>query len=379
MEHKAGAGGILISPETACVAAGPVSWRRSGTGPAAAPRAAEPHEPKSRCAAAEMPAETLARCLSPAIRAHVLAGGGTSEHRPVTVAFIRFEGTDALIERDGPGAAAEALHRLVSVVEAATEQQGVAFLASDVDADGGKLILTAGAPKVTGDDEERMLLALRTIVSADLPVPIRIGVHRGSVFAGDIGPFYRRTYTVMGDAVNLAARLMAKAGPGQIYATADVLDHSNTLFSTRPSSSRLWSRARRNRFGHGRWVGSRARARGTLRCSDCRLIGRERELAMMREALASARAGAGRLIEIVGEAGIGKTRLLETLRDDAAGLRQLHAVCEAYSAHPRRTASGASCCGSSWGSGGTIPMTVVAKRFATWYRNGCPTCCPGCR
>ena len=41
----------------------------------------------------------LLRCLSPAIRAHVLAGGGTSEHRPVTIAFIRFEGTDALIEQ----------------------------------------------------------------------------------------------------------------------------------------------------------------------------------------------------------------------------------------------------------------------------------------
>jgi len=42
----------------------------------------------------------------------------------------------------------------VSVVEAATEEQGVSFLASDVDFDGGKLILTAGAPKVTGEDEE---------------------------------------------------------------------------------------------------------------------------------------------------------------------------------------------------------------------------------
>ncbi len=94
----------------------------------------------------KMPPETIAHCLSPAIRAHVLAGGGTSEHRPVTIAFIHFDGTDALIEQQGPDATAEALHRLVSVVEAAIEEQGVAFLASDVDADGGKLILTAGAP-----------------------------------------------------------------------------------------------------------------------------------------------------------------------------------------------------------------------------------------
>ena len=80
-----------------------------------------------------------------------------------------------------------------------------------------------------------MLLALRAIVESSLPLPIHIGANRGAVFAGDIGPAYRRTYTVMGDAVNLAARLMAQAepaAPAAIYATADVLDRSNTLFET---------------------------------------------------------------------------------------------------------------------------------------------------
>ena len=52
--------------------------------------------------------------------------------------------------------------------------------------------------------------------------PIRIGVNRGSVFVGEVGPPYRRTFTVMGDAVNLAARLMAKAetGPDPVHARA---------------------------------------------------------------------------------------------------------------------------------------------------------------
>ncbi len=331
MEHSAAAGEIVVSPETAALLPSRCLGEARGARNVAAPRAPGHTAKLPLIPRPKMSADTLAHCLSAAVRAHVLAGGGTSEHRPVTVAFVRFDGTDAMIERSGPVATAEALHALMSVVEAAAQEQKIAFLASDVDADGGKLILTAGAPSITGDDEERMLLALRKIVAADLPIPIRIGVHRGSVFAGDIGPAYRRTYTVMGDAVNLAARLMAKAGPGQIYATADVLDRSNTLFETSELEPfTVKGKARPvQAWSVGRAHGSRKRHVALQRLP---LTGRDAELAQIRDALASTRAGAGRLIEIVGEAGIGKTRLLETLRDDAAGFRKLDASCEAYTA-----------------------------------------------
>ena len=89
--------------------------------------------------------------------------------------------------------------------------------------DGGKIRLSAGAPRVVGDDEERMLLALRHIVEAGPPLPLRVGVHRGPVFTGTVGPAYRRWYAVMGDTVNLAARLVAKAPAGHVYATREVL------------------------------------------------------------------------------------------------------------------------------------------------------------
>ena len=76
-----------------------------------------------------------------------------------------------------------------------------------------------------------MLLTLRSIIDAETTVPVRIGVNKGHVFAGDIGPAYRRTYTVMGDAVNLAARVMSMAVPGQILATGPVLDASSVAFN----------------------------------------------------------------------------------------------------------------------------------------------------
>src|SRR5262249_21167797 len=134
----------------------------------------------------------------------------------------------------GPDILADGLAQLVSETQAAVDEFDVCFLASDVDADGGKLIMTGGAPRTGLDVEERMLLALRRIVDAGPAIPFRIGVNKGAVFAGDIGPRYRRTYTVMGDAVNLAARVMAKARPGQILATGSILDAAGIRFETQP-------------------------------------------------------------------------------------------------------------------------------------------------
>jgi tetratricopeptide (TPR) repeat protein len=199
---------------------------------------------------------------------------------------------------------------------------------------GGKLILCAGAPTATVDDEERMLLAMRDVADGERPIPVRVGVNRGPVFVATLGPSYRRTYTVMGDAVNLAARLMARARPGEVYVTSSVLERSATAFTTtalepftvkgkaRPVSA--WSL--------GPPLGRQARAEARTIDERFPLVGRETEMAVLLQAVANARAGAGELVEIVSEPGLGKTRLLEELEDAAPELRRLAGSCEAYTA-----------------------------------------------
>ena len=123
-----------------------------------------------------------------ALRESTVAGALEAEHRRVTVAFVHFDGTDALIAQAGPEETARHLEVVMGDAQRAADRQGIAFLGTDIDRDGGKIILTTGAPTTSGDDEHRMLMALREIVDGEHALPLRVGVNRGHVFAGDIGP-----------------------------------------------------------------------------------------------------------------------------------------------------------------------------------------------
>ena len=112
----------------------------------------------------------------------------------------------------------------------------MSFLESDINRDGGKIMLAAGAPRSGGDDDDRLLRAVRLAVERRGRLPLRAGVNHGRVFAGDFGPAARRTYSIKGDAMNVAARVMAHAEIGEVLATQEVMSRSRTAFVTRASS-----------------------------------------------------------------------------------------------------------------------------------------------
>jgi class 3 adenylate cyclase/tetratricopeptide (TPR) repeat protein len=328
MEAGASSGQILLSHETAALLPDGCLGSPSGSGVLLA-RPPATADPPSREPLANSPDEVLAGCISTALRPLLLTASAAPEHRSATVAFLQFGGLDELIEVYGAGAAAEQLDELVRLVQDAAERYEVSLLDSDIAGDGGKLRLSAGAPRAVGDDEERMLLALRQVVDAAPRLPVRIGVNRGHVFTGEIGPPYRRTYALMGDAVNLAARVMATAPFGRIHATRDVLDRSQTSF--RETALEPFMAKGKKRPVQVWDVGAPRRAGGPASVRRrLPLIGRDVELELLRSAVGDARRGSGTLVELVGEPGSGKSRLLTEARELADGMRFLHCTCEPY-------------------------------------------------
>ena len=210
MEGTADAGEVVVSPATAAAIDPRLVGPTKGDGHRLRRvQVRVPDDPAPRGVATDL---DLRGYLPAPIVAHVEAGGGQPAHRTVGIAFCHFDGTDGLMRDAGPAAVATALDGLVRVVQEEADRSGVLFLATDVDEDGGKVILASGIPTATEADADALLATVRRIADHDLPLPLRIGVHRGAVFAGEVGPPYRRTYTVMGDAVNLAAR---PDGPGR--------------------------------------------------------------------------------------------------------------------------------------------------------------------
>ncbi len=307
-EKAAEAGEIVVSPPTAARLApdavrprpdGELLLRRRSAHTAAGDSFVVPEVDRERLLG--LFPRTLGEYLDPGIP--------DPEHRSVSIAFIKFSGTDALLAGPGPDALAEALHRTVSIVEEALEPEGISLLATDLDSDGGKFFLGSGIPRAFEDNEGRMLRALRRIADADSPLTLQLGINRGHVFAAEVGIPERGAYTGMGDTTNTAARIMSKAPAGKLFAHPAVLEHSRTRFAVQPAGPfpMKGKAVPLLVYEVGEELGTREEATAEARLP---FLGRDEEIATVRGALAEALSGSGGVITVVGVTGMGKSRIV---------------------------------------------------------------------
>jgi tetratricopeptide (TPR) repeat protein len=196
---------------------------------------------------------------------------------------------------------------------------GVTFLESDINRNGGKFLLVAGAPVSAGDDDDRLLRAVHAIVSSQGRLTLRAGVNHGRVFSGDFGPDFRRTFSVKGDAVNVAARVMGRAAAGTVVATELVMARARTTFAVEHLDPFMVKGKSEpiSAVALGAPQDAHAPAHGLVEPADDTFVGRGTELATIHAVLERARRRLGSVVEVVGEPGLGKSRLIEEALRDA--------------------------------------------------------------
>ncbi len=256
-----------------------------------------------------------------------------AEIRPAVAIFMRFGGIDYNHDPQA-GAHLDAYIRWVQNQLARYE----GFLLQVIMGDKGSYLYAAfGAPIAHDDDPTRAVA-----VSLDLLTPpahlsnisnIQIGVTRGIMHAGAYGSTMRHTYGVLGDEVNLAARLMARAEPGQILVSGRIAYNVRDNYDLMPMGL-VQVKGKQEpvpvSLVRGRRLSAPSRSSSTTTEGP---VGRAQELVECHQALNLATTGSGQILRLEGVAGIGKSQLSAAFSKQAVhqGAHVVRGACQSTS------------------------------------------------
>nr|MBA3531662.1 tetratricopeptide repeat protein [Ardenticatenales bacterium] len=244
-------------------------------------------------------------------RLHAGQGEFLTELRPAVALFLRFDG----IEYDSDPEACQRLDAFIRWVQSLLVRYEGTLIQLTIGEKGSYLYAAFGAPIAHEDDARRA--ALTALALCDLPealsfiIEIQIGLTRGTMRTGAYGGTTRRTYGSLGDEVNLAARLMQHAQPGQIIASGRVQSATAALFRWQ-SLGDIYVKGKRDAIPVFALLGQppASAIHLTEPTYTMPMIGRTEEMALLDTKLAVARKGQGQIVGITAEAGMGKSRLV---------------------------------------------------------------------
>jgi class 3 adenylate cyclase/tetratricopeptide (TPR) repeat protein len=262
------------------------------------------------------------------------------ENKQVTVLFCDIVNSTPLSERLGP----EAMHALLDAFFALIVPEVNRFggVVSQFTGDGFMALF--GAPVAHEDHARRAVLSALAILqrlaagidtggSIKVDVPVRIGINTGFVVVGSIGEKLPIDFTAVGDTTVVAARLEQAAAPNTILISESTREAVGDFVELEAVGG-MQLKGKSHPVNAFRLLGVRhhsdSRTGGRRPLSP--FVGRGRELAFLEDALAEAEGGEGRIVGLVGEPGIGKTRLLSefTRSVDASRAIYIEGHCTPY-------------------------------------------------
>ncbi|MGM4872128.1 adenylate/guanylate cyclase domain-containing protein [Bradyrhizobium sp. 956_D2_N1_5] len=267
-----------------------------------------------------------------------------ANRRTITVLFADLSGFTAMSERLDPEVMQTLQNELFEELTAAVQSFG-GFVDKFI---GDALLALFGAPAAHEDDPERAVRAALDMIGrtarlserakayAGSPLLLHVGINTGHVVAGGLGAGVSKSYSVTGDTVNTAQRLQSMAAPGEVLVgplTHRLTRHAFSYDSLGEVSLKgKMGSVLVHRLKEPLDTPRAARGLDTLGL-NAPLIGRDAELARLIGSLDRACGGAAQLVRLVGEAGIGKTRLVSEFvarirdQDRFAGVAIRHAAC----------------------------------------------------
>lgn len=279
-----------------------------------------------------LPPDVVKAWLLPAVHERLRAGRGEflAELRPAYPLFIRFGGIDYDFDDD----AIAKLDAFVRDVQRIVTSYGGNLLHLTLGDKGAYLYAVFGSPLAHEDDAARAAsaaLELRDLSSITAVSGIQIGIAYGRLRSGMYGHAQRQTFTCFGDAVNLAARLMSKAPPGQIYVGESARRAAGDVFvwETLPP---ITVKGKADPLAVFALTHSKRHASRRQAGYERAIVGRAAELDTLRARLDESLQGRGRVIGLSGDAGIGKSRLIAEFVDGAKlrGLLVAAGECQSF-------------------------------------------------
>ncbi len=238
------------------------------------------------------------------------------EHRKAAVLFLHFR--DIPFDKD-PEMASEITGMITGYINILSEQYGGWVNKIDFYKKGIRALVIFGFPtKLENDERHAVIFANELLNSFELAeLNISIGINSGLMYGTPVGSDIRREYTVMGDTVNTAARIAAKARSRVITVGENVFKRTQMHFKYKKLSAMKY-KGKEKKISNYELIEAKdiqtGRGEITKWLSESKeIIGHKEEIKNFRKAITGVKKGKARIMALSGEAGLGKSRLVKEL------------------------------------------------------------------